>query len=316
MNVVEVSHLVKRFGSHTAVDDVGFAVPEGAVVGLLGPNGSGKTTLINLISGLMPPTEGSVHLLGHDLAKEPMAGRAALGVVPQETALYEELSAEANLQFHAELYGVPRPARRQAIDDMLDLVQLSERRRDRVGTFSGGMKRRLAIARALLHNPRVVYLDEPTLGVDVQARQAIWDYIREMPRAGRTVLLTTNYLEEAQALCDHIFILDHGRLIAQDSPEGLKRRFGSATIQVGLEAAPGPEMLERLHRIRGVSQVQWTAEVTGGLLAATTDADETVDAIVSALVREILPLGLKTLAVREPSLDEIFLALTGRELRD
>lgn len=228
--VIEVSGLIKRFGKYTAVNELGFSVSAGEIFGLLGPNGSGKTTTINMISGLSVPTGGSVSVLGLDPRKQSSAVRRKLGVVPQETALYEELSARRNLAFHADLFGMRGARRRQRIEQMLELAQLGDRANSRVETFSGGMKRRLAIARALLHDPSVIYLDEPTLGVDVQSRHVIWDYIRQMRAEGRTVLITTNYLEESDQLCDRIAVIDHGRLVGLDSPDGLKRAHGASTM--------------------------------------------------------------------------------------
>ena len=202
---IEIQGLTKRFGDFTAVDGLTLTVKYGEIFGLLGPNGSGKTTTINIVSGLSKPTTGQVKVLGHDVMKDPRVVYAALGAVPQETALYEELSAWTNMSLHADLYGVRGPNRESCITEMLNLVQLYERRGSRVSTFSGGMKRRLALARALLHNPQLLYLDEPTLGVDVQSRRAIWDYILDLRKRGKTILLTTNYLEEANALCDDCY---------------------------------------------------------------------------------------------------------------
>ncbi len=224
---MELTDLTKRFGDLLALDRLTLAVETGEIFGLLGPNGSGKTTTVNLISGLSRPTAGTARVLGHDVVREPRFVRRQLGVIPQETALYEDLSAEANLRFHADLFDVPRRELGARLDRLLELVGLSDRRRDRVSTYSGGMKRRLALARALLHDPELLYLDEPTLGVDVQSRRAIWDYCLDLKKRAKTVLVTTNYLEEANALCDRIAILDRGRLVALDTPTALKRRYGT-----------------------------------------------------------------------------------------
>lgn len=207
---IELLQLCKAFGPLQAVDQLTLSVEQGEIFGLLGPNGSGKTTTINLISGLSTPTSGDVQVMGYDVRRHARRIRQMLGAVPQETALYEELSAWDNLDFHADLFGMLRKEKKARIMQMLELVQLQERKGSRVSTFSGGMKRRLALARALLHDPHLLYLDEPTLGVDVQSRRAIWDYILSLRDQGKTVLITTNYLEEAQALCERIAILDHG----------------------------------------------------------------------------------------------------------
>jgi daunorubicin resistance ABC transporter ATP-binding subunit len=308
---IEIRGVVKRFGAFTALDGLSLTVARGEIFGLLGPNGSGKTTTINIISGLARPTSGSVRVLGYDVTRSPRAARAGLGVVPQETALYEELSAWRNMVFHAELYNVPRATRDQRIADLLRLVQLYDRRDSRAGTFSGGMKRRLALARALLHDPHLLYLDEPTLGVDVQSRRAIWDYILDLKARGKTFLITTNYLEEASALCDRLAILDHGKLIALGTPEELRRRFGDTVLEIGMTPAPTPELIARLRALPGVSQVE-TGE--DGLVKLTVTGEQ---AIAGDAVRLVTAEGaLRTITQREPNLDEIFLSLTGSALRD
>src|SRR5947209_9302625 len=197
-SAIEMIDLCKNFGKFRAVDHLTLTVQQGEVFGLLGPNGSGKTTTINMISGLSIPTSGEIRVMGYDVRRDIRQIRRLLGAVPQETALYEELSAWTNLNFHADLFGIPRKEKKERIIRVLKLVQLLDRKDSRVGTFSGGMKRRLALGRALLHEPQLVYLDEPTLGVDVQARRAIWDYILYLREQGKTVLITTNYLEEGK----------------------------------------------------------------------------------------------------------------------
>lgn len=196
---IEMVDLCKSFGKFQAVDHLSLTVQQGEIFGLLGPNGSGKTTTINMVSGLSVPSSGKVRVMGYEIPHDVRRIRQILGSVPQETALYEELSAWANLDFHAELFDIPRKEKRERITRILELVQLLDRKDSRVSTFSGGMKRRLALGRALLHDPQLIYLDEPTLGVDVQSRRAIWDYILSLRDQGKTVLITTNYLEEPQA---------------------------------------------------------------------------------------------------------------------
>src|SRR5256885_12112248 len=229
---IEVKDLCKSFKDFRAVDHLTLSVMQGEIFGLLGPNGSGKTTTINMISGLSIPTSGEVRVMGNNVRHNARQVHQILGSVPQETALYEELTAWANMDFHADLYGIPRKQKKERITKVLELVQLIDRKDSRVGTFSGGMKRRLALGRALLHNPQLVYLDEPTLGVDVQARRVIWDYILSLHDQGKTVLITTNYLEEAQALCERLAIIDHGKLITVDTPDHLKQTYGGAVLEV------------------------------------------------------------------------------------
>ncbi len=229
---IEMINLSKNFKTFKAVANLSLTVQQGEIFGLLGPNGSGKTTTINMISGLSQPSGGEVKVLGYDVHHNPRAVRQILGSVPQETALYEELTAWTNMDFHAEIFDIPRKEKKARITRILELVQLLDRKDSRVSTFSGGMKRRLALGRALLHEPQLIYLDEPTLGVDVQARRAIWDYILALRDQGKTVLITTNYLEEAQALCDRLAIIDHGKLIAVDTPSHLKQSYGGSVIEL------------------------------------------------------------------------------------
>jgi daunorubicin resistance ABC transporter ATP-binding subunit len=305
---IELRALCKAFGTLHAVDHLTLSVEQGEIFGLLGPNGSGKTTTINLISGLSTPTSGEVQVMGYEMPRHARTIRRTLGTVPQETALYEELSAWDNLDFHADLFGIPKKEKQGRIMQMLDLVQLQERKRSRVGTFSGGMKRRLALARALLHDPQLLYLDEPTLGVDVQSRRAIWDYILALRDQGKTVLITTNYLEEAQALCERIAILDHGKLIAVDSPEHLKQTYGGSVVE--LETMQRIDISDDLHALPGVKEVY---EDGTRLTVTTQGGGEVVPQIINLVTR----LGeLRTIALREPTLDEIFLRLTGTALRD
>jgi ABC-2 type transport system ATP-binding protein len=305
---IEMIELSKYFGDFHAVDHLTLSVQQGEIFGLLGPNGSGKTTTINMISGLSTPTSGEVRVLGYNVRQDPRRVRQILGAVPQETALYEELSAWANMDFHADLFGIPVREKKQRITQMLKLVQLEDRKSSRVGTFSGGMKRRLALGRALLHDPRLIYLDEPTLGVDVQARRVIWDYILTLRDEGKTVLITTNYLEEAQALCDRIAIIDHGKLIAVDTPEHLKQTYGGSVIE--LETTQPSNEIDKLRALEGVKEVK---QDKTHLTILTEGTSNVVPQIINIISQEN---ELRDIAVREPNLDEIFLRLTGTALRD
>ena len=305
---VRIDGLVKRFGEFTAVDHLSLEIAEGEILGLLGPNGSGKTTTINMISGLSTPTEGNVRVFGLDWKHHSQAIRSRLGSVPQETALFEELTAQTNLDFHADLYGVPRSEKRGRIEAMLELVQLTDRRKSAVGTFSGGMKRRLALARALLHDPELIYLDEPTLGVDIQSREALWGYILELKRQHKTVIVTTNYLEEAQALCDRIAIIDHGSLVALDTPNALRREFGGAVVELATE--PVWDDWERLNQIEGV---QHTSAEGPHLHVTTMSGSNAVPEIINTVAKAV---AIRDIKVHEPDLNEVFLTLTGKALRD
>ncbi|SDN25257.1 ABC-2 type transport system ATP-binding protein [Actinomyces ruminicola] len=289
-----------------ALDSLTLDVGHGQVFGLLGPNGSGKTTSVNLLCGLLRPTGGTVLVEGIDVRTDVTGVRTHLGVVPQETALYNDLSAEENLAFHARLYGVPRAQRRNRINEVLELVGLAERRGDRVGTYSGGMQRRLALARALLTRPGVVVLDEPTLGVDVQSRAALWDRVRRIAADGGTVLLTTNYMEEAQALADNLAILDHGLLIATGTPEELRGRLGRTFIDVRT-ARPDPA----LARLPGVVGVSWHDGVAS---VAADGSPATIRTLLDRLTEQDPDALL--VGVRRPDLNDVFLSLTGTALRD
>lgn len=307
---VELEGVTKRFGGRVAVDGLAITVARGEVFGLLGPNGSGKTTTLNMVLGLLSPSSGSIRVLGRDMPREQRSVRRLLGTVPQETALYGELSAEANLRFHADLFDVPVKGLNDRIAEVLELVQLTDRRHDRSSTFSGGMKRRLALARALLHEPELLFLDEPTLGVDVHSRRALWDHVLQLKEQGKTVLLTTNYLEEANALCDRLAILDHGRLIALDAPANLRRRFGDTVIEMGLERPASPALLQRLLALPGVAD----AVQPNGVLRVSIDGEQSVAGSVVTMVAAEFPL--RSITQREPSLEEVFLSLTGDRLRD
>lgn len=305
---IEIQDVCKQFGTFQAVKHLSLRVRQGEIFGLLGPNGSGKTTTINMISGLSAPTSGKIHVLGYDVHTQGRKVRQLLGCVPQETALFEELSAWNNMEYHADLFNVPRGEVHARITKMLELVQLLDRKDKRVKTFSGGMKRRLALARALLHDPQLVYLDEPTLGVDVQSRRALWDYILSLREQGKTVLITTNYLEEAQELCDRIAIIDHGQLVEVDTPQRLKQRYGGRVIE--LELSNALQSLEDFQQLQGVKDVKQE----GTRLAVTVEGEQDcLPQIINLVARQGDVLKI---ALREPTLDEVFLQITGKTLRD
>ncbi len=308
---IEIDHLTKAFGDFVAVQDLSFTVQRGEIFGLLGPNGSGKTTTVNMISGLSKATSGSIRILGHDIDKDIRHTRQILGSVPQETALYEDLSAWQNMDFHCDLYGVPVRQKAQRITELLELVQLADRKNSRVGTFSGGMKRRLAFARALLHNPELIYLDEPTLGVDVQSRNALWEYMRDQRAKGKTILITTNYLEEANELCDRMAILDHGKLIALDTPSRLKQQYGGLVIDFETQHPLAAEIMDKIRRLPTVTNV--TANGHNEVTVSATGEQPLTGQLIQLVGAET---EIRALAQREPNLNEVFLNLTGKALRD
>ncbi len=302
-DVVVVEGLGKDFGTVTAVAAVDFTVRRQEIFGFLGPNGAGKTTTINMLATLLKPTRGRAELAGHDVVHDPKAVRRAIGMVFQDPSLDNRLTADENLQFHAMIYGVPAHERRQRTDQVLDIVGLTDRRASRVNTFSGGMKRRLEIARGLLHQPMVLFLDEPTAGLDPQTRSAIWGHVRRLrDEAGITVFMTTHYLDEAEN-CDRIAIIDHGAIQALDTPAALKRRIGGDKVIV---AGDGP-LKDEIAAKYGLAVL----EVGGELHFQVEHGAEFVP-------RLVLDFGgrIKSIQVKQPSLDDVFLQLTGRAIRE
>jgi ABC-2 type transport system ATP-binding protein len=296
---VLASDVVCQFGRIRALDGLSLRVMPGTVMGIVGPNGAGKTTLINVICGLVRPSRGAVQVLGSDVLGHADAVRARIGVLPQETALYDELTPLQNLRFAAALYDVADADAR--IDAVLDIVGLSMRARDIVRGFSGGMQRRLAIARALLHDPPLLILDEPTVGVDVEARHQIWAHIRSLRAGGRTVILTTNYLDEAEALCDRVAILRAGQLVVEDTPAALTSRTGRC---LEIECRDGPTLSAALARHPGVLRT----EIVGVGLLAYLRADTSPEDVLRTARQAGAVEGFRS---RSPDLVEVFRSLTG-----
>ncbi len=303
--IIEVEHIVKKFGDLVAVDDVSFEVKEGEIFGFLGPNGAGKTTTINILCTLMRPTRGKVILNGYDVVLQPNQVRRSVGLVFQDPSLDIKLTALQNLQFHTGVYSVPRAVAKKRIRKVLKMVDLWDRRNEAVQTYSGGMRRRLEIGRGLLHYPRVLFLDEPTLGLDPQTRNHIWDYILDLrKRLNITVFLTTHYMEEAN-VADRIAIIDHGKIIALDTPSALKRMVGGdvITLQTDNPEAAVTELKEK-HSIEAKMDSEGIHfEVPNG------------EKFIPALVREFKS-GLQGVSLRRPTLDDVFIKLTGREIRE
>jgi len=297
---VEVIGVKRSFGGVCAVDGISLRVETGSVVGIVGPNGAGKTTLIDMICGLVRPTSGTVRVLGEDVFVSGAGFRSRIGVLPQETALYEEVTARQNLRFAASLYDVPRADAR--ITEVLELVGLLRRANDVVRGFSGGMQRRLAIARALLHNPPLLILDEPTVGVDVEARHQIWAHVRSLRAAGRTVVLTTNYLDEAEALCDRVAILREGKLLAEDTPAALTARTGRC-LEIECQESGAIRIAEALRRHPGVIRVEIADFGLRAYLAASVNPEDIVHEVRGISSFE----GFRT---RSPDLAEVFRSLT------
>lgn len=301
---IEVKNLTKRFGELTAVDDLSFTVASGEIFAFLGPNGAGKSTTINILCTLAEPTSGSAYVAGFDASKNPDEVRRHIGLVFQEPTLDQQLTAEENLKFHAVMYNVPKQERKQKISRVLDLVFLSDRRKDLVSTFSGGMARRLEIARAMLHTPEVLFLDEPTLGLDPQTRALIWDDLVALRREeGVTIFLTTHYMDEAE-VADRIGIIDRGCLVALDTPEALKSLVGSDTIEIhtGDDAAALARLTEAGFKATAGSE---------SITVFTSNGETQVGRIV-----ETVGGGVEYVHLHRPTLDSVFLHFTGREIRD
>jgi len=281
--MLKLRNLTKRFGEVVAVDDLSIEVREGEIFGLLGPNGAGKTTTVNMAVGILKPDSGSVEIAGFGPPSQPEV-RSKIGIAPQSLALYENLSAEENIEFFGRIYGLRGRHLKERVDWCLALVGLAERRRSPVRTFSGGMMRRLNLAAALVHDPPLLLLDEPTVGVDAQSRNAIFERIEELRRNGKTIIYTTHYMEEAQRLCDRVGILDHGRLLALDTVDNLIATYGGKTTIV--------------------------AEGTEGRIEIETNDP------LGELARLHARAKLTSLSIRNPDLEQVFLNLTGRHLRD
>ncbi len=299
--------LSKRYGTLTAVDRFSLEVEQGTVFGLLGPNGAGKTTLIKMLTTLMRPTEGDAFIQGHSIVSAGKKVRELIGVVPQENNLDRYLTARENLVLHAKMHGIPPRDYRPRIDELLELTGLSGRRNDFPDTFSGGMQRRLVVARALVHQPRLLFLDEPTTGLDPQSRRALWDHVRTL-RSRMTIFLTTHYMDEADSLCDRIVIMDHGKSLVDGSAAELKARYAHAHI----------------YELEVRRDAQWYEELFSSLSAVTSlEREQNAFRIVLRDEESLKPLmdsmesgDIRRICLVEPSLEEVFLDLTGKAVRE
>jgi ABC-2 type transport system ATP-binding protein len=312
-SILEARNLVKKYGDFTAVNGISFEIKEGEIFSLLGPNGAGKTTTISMLSTLYVPTSGEATVGGHSITKEPMAVRNLIGVVPQDLALYEDLTARENLSFWGQMYGLSGKTLNSRIDEVLEQIDLTDKARDRVKTYSGGMKRRVNIGVGLLHKPKLLFMDEPTVGIDPQSRRAILDSVKDLNKQGMTVLYTTHYMEEAAELSDRVGIMDHGELIALGTQAELTKQVGEMeTLILHVGENDDPERLAAAIRtLKGVKK----ADVTDHTV--TVIVPEAEEALAPA-VTKANELGIKIHSVdmREPNLEAVFLHLTGRALRD
>ncbi len=304
-HIVTVTGLSRSFGELQAVKTVSFDVRQGEIFGFLGPNGAGKSTTINMLCTMLKPTGGSAQINGYDIASEKEKVRASIGIIFQENTLDEDLTAGENLMLHCKFYGVPKGERTARVAEVLKMVELEDKEKIIVGTFSGGMKRRLEIARGLLHYPRVLFLDEPTVGLDPQTRAHIWDYIMKLKeREGITIFLTTHYMDEAE-FSDRVAIMDHGEIIALDTPDKLKSKIGGDVLELITE--DNTAAIEEIRRSYGIE-----AKESGKVI--TLNVEKGNEFLVN-FVKE-LATPIRSINLRRPTLNDVFLNMTGREIRD
>ena len=311
MNAIEIQNLKKSFGDIHAVRGVALAVAEGEILSLLGPNGAGKSTVISMLSGLLAPDEGDAFIMGHSVTREPKAAKTSLGVVPQELAIYPDLSARENLVFWGKMYGLRGAALKARVDEVLAIIGLTDRQKDHVGKFSGGMKRRVNIGAALLHKPDVIIMDEPTVGIDLQSRRHILDNVKQLNAQGMTVLYTTHYMEEAAELSHRIAIMDSGEIIAIGTHDELIQMVGE---QTRLDLTLNVEVDGLLHLWREVDGVSQIDADNGHVIALVDDSNRVLPRFFDIALTK--GMRITSVDIQEPNLETVFLHLTGRALRD
>ena len=310
-NIVEVKDLVRKYGDQVAVNGVSFAIRRGEIIGLLGPNGAGKTTTISMLACLLAPTSGSATVCGLDLAKQSGEIKKRIGLVPQDLALYPTLSARDNLLFFGRVYGLGGKALNARVDWALELVGLTERAKDAIKTYSGGMKRRINLAAGLLHQPEILFLDEPTVGVDPQSRNYVFENVERLNREGLTILYTTHYMEEAERLCHRVAIIDQGQIVALGSPKALIDSLSDGMIHIGIVDGKADAVIERA---RGLPSIKSIRRVDGRLEAETMRVQQALLELLEIANR--LDARVTSLEIFEPNLETVFLRLTGKRLRD
>jgi ABC-2 type transport system ATP-binding protein len=312
-NILEVQNLVKNYGDFQAVKGVSFNIQEGEIFSLLGPNGAGKTTTISMLSTLYEPTSGDATIAGHSVKKNPMGVRNAIGVVPQDLALYEDLTAKENLMFWGQMYNLSGKPLTARVDEVLEQIGLTDKAKNKVKTFSGGMKRRVNIGVGLLHKPKLLFMDEPTVGIDPQSRRAILDTVKDLNKQGMTVLYTTHYMEEAEELSDRVGIIDHGELIAIGTQKELTKQVGETeTLLLHVGENEDPSAL--VSALKGLPNVIDANVVNNQISVVTPSAKD----VLASVVTKANERGIKihSIDIREPNLEAVFLHLTGRALRD
>jgi len=309
-NIIEVNNLEHSYGDFKAVDDVCFSVKEGEIFSFLGPNGAGKSTVINILITLLPLQRGRVRIAGYDLATQPEEIRRSIGIVFQDETLDRDLTVWETLEFHGRLYSLPKAERRQRIEEMIQLVELEDKRNVRTRNLSGGMKRRLEIARGLLTRPKVLFLDEPTIGLDTQTRRRLWEYIKKVNESGTTIFLTTHYMDEADLVSNWIDIIDHGKIIVSGTPTKLKNDLGQDMIY--LETSDNEAALRMLQSLKVVKAAKGTTK--GLTITITADGTHCLPILIGKLKN--MGIDIKGVNLKEPSLDDVFVHYTGRDIRE
>ncbi len=310
MDAIKVDKLTRKFGKFTAVDGISFSVKPGELFGLLGPNGAGKTTTINMLSTLLNVTSGKAEVAGFDVEKSRGDVRQSIGVVFQDPALDSNLTGRENLDFHGIMYGVPKEERDKRIKEVLKLVELEDKADVLVEKYSGGMKRRLEIARGLIHKPKVLFLDEPTIGLDAQTRRHIWDYIKRLKAEGEVaIILTTHYMEEADYLCDRVAIVDHGKIVALNTPEKLKHTLGGDVVC--LESTEVGKLAGMFRKVKWAKSVK---RYDGSLSITTEHGEKRIPEII--LMSEKAGIKISSVNLHEPSLEDVFIHYTGKTIRE
>ena len=311
MSAISIRDMSKKFNGFTAVESISLEVEEGELFGLLGPNGAGKTTTLNLLSTLLKPTSGSAKIAGFSITDNKDDVRKNIGIVFQDPALDSELTGKENLEFHAMMYGMEKEDRNKRINEVLELVELSDKADVITSKYSGGMRRRLEIARGLMHKPKVLFLDEPTLGLDAQTRRRIWEYIKRLNReSGITIILTTHYMEEADYLCDRVAIIDHGKIVAMNSPKNLKSTLGGDVISLEI----GPKSEEFMKELKKLKWIRKMKRHDGTLSLTMEEGEKRIPELVK--LSEKRKIEIKSVSFRKPSLEDVFIHFTGRSIRE
>lgn len=308
-SAIVVRDLTKTFNDLVAVNHISFEIKQGEIFGLLGPNGAGKTTTLSMLATMLKPSSGTAEIQGIDIEKDEDGVRKAIGIVFQDQSLDEELTAKENMDFHGRLYRIPPETRKQRIDELLNLVELHERKDDIVKTFSGGMRRRLEIARGLLHHPSVLFLDEPTLGLDPQTRNHLWQYIATLSKEKNiTIILTTHYMEEADRLCNRVAIIDHGTIIALDTPQNLKDGIGGDVVTIKTSDS---EAVSRILTEPWVFRLETHGDE---VRISLQNADQHISSIITLLNQHMIPI--TSVSIHKPTLEDVFLSFTGKTIRE